>query len=72
MRTDAEGRFKSGSLEPGRYFVVVKDSTPTITFPIWLEKQYDGKNCTLRRIFMFDRATKKAEQTVTIEVDSTK
>ena len=72
MRTDAEGRFKSESLEPGQYFVVVKDSDPTIAFPIWLEKQYDGKTCSLHTIFTFDRATKKTEQTVTIEVNSLK
>jgi hypothetical protein len=72
MRTDGEGRFKSGSLDPGLYFVVVKDPDPTIAFPIRLEKQYDGKTCSLHTVFTFDRATKKTEQTVTIIVNSIK
>lgn len=72
MRTDANGDFMSGSLQPGRYFIVVKDSDPKFVFPISLEKQYDGKTCSLHAVFSFDRQTKKTEQTVTLEVPKLK
>jgi len=66
MRTDTDGNFKSDRLEPGRYFVVVKNSDPPIAFPVWLEKQYDGNACALNAVLTFDRITKKTEQTVTL------
>jgi hypothetical protein len=70
MRTDANGDFNSGSLEAGRYFIVVTDPDPKFVFPVWLERQYDGKSCSLHAVFTFDRQTKKTEQTVTLEVPS--
>jgi hypothetical protein len=58
------GVFKSGDLEPGRYFVVVENSDPKFVVPVWLEK-YDGKTCALNTVFTFDRTTGKAEAIVT-------
>jgi hypothetical protein len=66
MRTDTGGNFKSGPLDPGPYFVVVKNSDPKIAFPVWLERQYDGNTCALNAVFTFDQITKKTEQTVTL------
>jgi hypothetical protein len=65
LRTDATGNFKPGKLESGRYFVVVKNSA-RIVFPIFLEKDYDGAECSLNTLFSFDRNTGKTQQTVTI------
>jgi hypothetical protein len=65
LRTDAAGMFNSGKLAAGRYFVVVKNS-PQISFPIFLEKDYDGGKCSVSRVLSFDRNTGKTEQTVTI------
>jgi hypothetical protein len=52
-RTDSEGSFKSGDLEPGRYFVVVENSDPKFLVPVWLEKYYDGKNLRPEHGFHF-------------------
>jgi hypothetical protein len=68
MRTDANGNFKTGRLDAGPYFVVVKDSNPRMAFPVALEKDYDGESCALNALFTFDPKTKKTEQTVTIEL----
>ena len=65
MRIDGTGFFKSGKLDAGKYFVVVKDS-PQIVFPVFLEKDYDGAKCSLNTVFTFDRSSGKTEQTVTI------
>jgi hypothetical protein len=68
IRTDADGTFRSGRLEPGPYFVVVKGSDPKIAFPVLLEKEYDGQACALNAVFTFDRETRATEQTVTLRV----
>jgi hypothetical protein len=63
-RTDSEGNFKSGDLEPGRYFVVVENSDPKFVVPLRLDKYYDGKTCGLNTVFTFERTTGKVEATV--------
>jgi hypothetical protein len=68
LRTDVNGNFRSGRLEPGTYFLVVKNSDPRIAFPVSLEKEYDGQACQLNAVFSFDRQTRKIEQTVTLRV----
>jgi hypothetical protein len=70
LRTDVDGNFKSGRLEPGPYFVVVRNSDPKIAFPVSLEQQYDGRTCSLNAVFTFDLETKETEQTVTIRTSS--
>jgi len=69
LRSDVSGNFKPGKLGAGRYFVVVKNS-PQMAFPVFLERNYDGVNCSLNTVFSFDQNTGKTEQTVTILVDS--
>ena len=69
-RTDAEGNFKSGDLDPGRYFIVVENSDPRFGVPVRLEERYDGKTCALNTVFTFDRTTWKTEATVTLLLHS--
>jgi hypothetical protein len=69
MRTDVNGKFRSGRLEPGPYFVLVKSSDPKIAFPVLLEKGYDGQTCNLNAVFTFDQETRKTEQTITLYVN---
>jgi hypothetical protein len=71
-RTDAEGNFKSGVLEPGRYFIVVENSDPKFVIPVRLEERYEAKTCALNTVFTFDRATGKTEATVTLLLHSPK
>ena len=69
-RTDAEGNFKPGDLDPGRYFIVVENSDPRFGVPVRLEERYDGKTCALNTVFTFDRTTWKTEATVTLLLHS--
>jgi len=68
LRTDGSGKFNSGKLLSGRYFVVMKKS-PNIAFPVFLERDYDGHECSLNTVFSFDSQTGKTEQIVTIYFD---
>jgi len=68
MRTDENGNFRSGRLQPAPYFIVVSSSDPQIAFPLSLEKEYDGRACALNSVFTFDRQTRKTEQTVMIRI----
>jgi hypothetical protein len=68
LHTDGSGKFNSGKLVSGRYFVVMKKS-PNIAFPVFLERDYDGHECSLNTVFSFDSQTGKTEQIVTIYLD---
>jgi hypothetical protein len=65
IQTNADGKFDSGRLDAGRYFVVVK-SSPQIVFPVYLETHYDGGKCSMDPVFSFDRRTGRTELTETI------
>jgi hypothetical protein len=71
-KTDAEGHFKAGDLDPGHYFVVVEKSDLRFVIPVSLETRYDGKKCTLNSMYAFDRTTGKLEATTILFVNSPK
>jgi hypothetical protein len=69
LKTSRSGSILIDKLDEGNYFLVVKDTDPLLTIPIWVPKAYEARSCDIDRRFTVDVATGRAEVTLIISVD---
>jgi hypothetical protein len=68
-QTSPSGKFLFESLDEGQYFIVLADSQPLLSVPVWVKKKYSISACDVDQRFTVDTDTGKSAVEVQVTID---